>query len=151
MASPDAIQGYLARLERRLPASAWRRRTLAEVEDHLRSSAAEAAPAVGREEAERRAVERFGPAEALVRQLSVGSAAATVRRAGQLLALLFGTLAVASVGTWNGPWLTGQAAGWPESMATFLLVQVAWAAAAISWLRAWLSRHLVSLRPRSCA
>jgi hypothetical protein len=147
MPEQSAIERYVGRLERRLPRSAWRLRVLAEVEDHLRTATDLGRGELGRGEAERRAVERFGSVESLARQLSLDYAAGTVRRASQLHAVLFVALAGASLVTWNGPWLTGHAGGLPQTLATFVLVQVAWTAAGIAWLRAWLSGHLVHVPP----
>jgi hypothetical protein len=141
---PPPIDSYLRELRRRLPASPAAAGLVAEVEDHLRSSAAEHAGELGAEAAAGLAVIRFGPVESVARQLAGECALGLVRRACCLHAVLFGLLAVASLLTWSGIWLTGESVNWEAGMiGTFLLVQVAWTVAALTWLRAWLSRHRV--------
>jgi hypothetical protein len=68
----DLIEGYLDQLLTHLRGSATDvRRILAETEDHLRDATAElVAAGASKEEAQRRAIERFGPPRALARRFS---------------------------------------------------------------------------------
>jgi hypothetical protein len=91
-----AIEAYLDRLDvelrlKRVP----RRRLLAEVEDHLRSSATELSADAGVEEAERRAIERFGSAATVARGFAMVVAATSARRSTYWLGLAFLTYAAA--------------------------------------------------------
>ena len=89
------ISHYLGRLARELdfdPSLA--RRVVRELEDHLRE-AVERDPLVDRQEAERRAVARFGHPRALAAQFAVGSLAALSRRVGFAAVLLIGAVFIA--------------------------------------------------------
>ena len=68
----DLIEGYLDRLLGHLRGSAHDvRRILAEAEEHLRDAAAElVAAGASEEEAQRRAIERFGDPHAVARRFS---------------------------------------------------------------------------------
>ena len=70
--SADLIEGYLDRLLGHLRGSAHDvRRILAETEEHLRDATAElVAAGAGEEEAQRRAIERFGDPRAVARRFS---------------------------------------------------------------------------------
>jgi hypothetical protein len=162
MPDRDAVADYLDRLGSRLPRSRWRDDVLAEVADHLLSAVAEAAgpshgpshpaaPAAGGRaaltdtQARRRAVARFGAADALAAELVLEHTAGLVRRVSLVQALLFTLLAIGSLVTASGPLLIGYVSGLPQEFATFLLIQLAWTVAALSWGRAWLTRHLVTV------
>src|SRR5215217_2487440 len=97
--SADLIEGYLDRLLGHLRGSAHDvRRILAETEEHLRDATAElVAAGAGEEEAERRAIERFGDPRAVARRFSarlapVPPAAVAAELAGtaELLGRLYG-------------------------------------------------------------
>lgn len=91
------------------------RRALTEIEDHLRDSVAEqVAAGRGRTEAERRAVERFGPAETVARGLLAANAAGAGALLRRMLAALWlvGGVGLVVVGV-SGPavWLVGTVFG----------------------------------------
>jgi hypothetical protein len=134
------IERYLDDLGTRLPGGAWRRRALAEIEDHLLCSAADLAH-LGDEGAERQATTRLGSVDVVARSLAGDHAFGVVRASAALNALLLIGLLGVSLMTWSGPWLTGDSGDSPVgAVATFLLVQVAWTTSAVAWLRAWRSR-----------
>ena len=111
------IAAFLAELRRDLPAGPGRRRILAEVGAHLEDGA-EAARAAGLPgpDAERRAVERFGPPGDLARRLAADLAADGARGAAAVAALaLAGMVAlwvimgsVARTPPWPGAALPGE-------------------------------------------
>jgi hypothetical protein len=134
------IDRYLDELAGRLPAGAWRRRALAEIEDHLRCSAVDLGH-LGDEGAQREAAARLGSVDVVARSLAGDHAFDVVRGSAAVHALLLLALLGASLTTWNGPWLTGDSGDSPVgAIATFLLVQVAWTTSSLAWLRAWRTR-----------
>jgi hypothetical protein len=91
----DVIAAYLRELDAEVGPLPLRRRLLAEAEDHLRATAeALEAEGVDRAEAERRAVERFGAAEAVARRLRA-EVGARARRWGAWVVPLLVALYVA--------------------------------------------------------
>jgi hypothetical protein len=126
------IAAFLAELRRDLPAGSGRRRILAEVGAHLEDGA-EAARAAGLPppDAERRAVERFGPPGELARRLAADLAAEGARSAAAISALaLAGMVAlwivmgsVSRTPAWPG-------AALPEELRWPLLIT--WAAFAVA-------------------
>ena len=131
---PDAIADYLDRLEHELRLKrAPRRRLLAEVEDHLRSSAGELGAGLPADEAERRAVERFGAAAIVARHFAQTVAASSARRSSYWLGAAFVAYAATAVlfALTAGP----QFADFPQGAPTALALQVAAVAFAVSLVR----------------
>ena len=109
-----------------------RRRLLAEVEDHLRTSAAEL-DAEGVEEAERRAVERFGAAATVARGFATVVAATSARRSTYWLGLAFSTYAAACL--LFALTASSEFADFPQGAPSGLALQVAAVAFALSLVR----------------
>jgi HAAS len=130
------ITEYLLELldELRLPGRR-RRRIVAEVEDHLTTSAAELhASGLDPHAAEREAVRRFGPAAELAGAFVEQEAAAGGKRAARaagVLGVLFAALALGPAGH------TVDAQPFPSGLVHFFLAQVALVAAALTLLRLW--------------
>lgn len=130
-----AIEEYLGQLDaelrlKRVP----RRRLLAEVEDHLRSSAAELSAAVGAlEEAERRAVERFGAAATVARGFAMVVAATSARRSTYWLGLAFSAYSAAClVFAFTA---SSEFADFPQGATSALVLQVAAVAFVVGVIR----------------
>jgi hypothetical protein len=131
---PGEIADYLDRLERELRLRrAPRRRLLAEVEDHLRSSAGELAAELPAQEAERLAVERFGAAAIVARHFAQSVAASSARRSSYWLggAFLAYAGAVALFAVTAGP----EFADFPQGAPSALALQVVGVAFVVSILR----------------
>ena len=131
---PDAIADYLDRLEHELRLKrAPRRRLLAEVEDHLRSSAGELGADLPTHEAERRAVERFGAAAIVARHFAQTVAASSARRSSYWLGAAFVAYAATAVlfALTAGP----RFADFPQGAPSALALQVAAVAFAVSLVR----------------
>jgi HAAS domain-containing protein len=139
------IESYLRELEQRLPVTR-RRRFLKETEAHLVDCAERhVAAGASRDEAERLAVEAFGPPDELARQLAAGSALRVVRGATLVnlvvLASLLGPLYLIPENTLPpAPW--DHEPVWIERQqyAMVLLYLAAVALAAVSAIAAW-RRH----------
>jgi hypothetical protein len=130
-----AIDSYLESLDDELRlARAPRRRLLAEVKDHLRASADELAAEVEADEAERRAVERFGAAATVARGFAVAVAATSARRSTYGLALAFAAYASACLAF--ALTASSQFADFPQGAPSALALQVAVVALAVSLVRA---------------
>jgi hypothetical protein len=129
------ITDYLAELIGSLDVpAARRRRIIAEVEDHLQSTAA-GLHASGYEvdAAEREAVRRFGPAQALVQTFHEDEAARAARTAGRASLLLAALLVLTEV---NPPGiLTWGRAGFPAGVLGFVFGQIALVAAGLTLVR----------------
>ena len=129
-----AIDEYLVRLDvelrlNRVP----RRRLLAEVEDHLRTSATELRADAGVEEAEHQAVARFGAAATVARGFAMVVAATSARRSTYWLGLAFMTYAVSSLlFAFTAP---SEFADFPQGAPSGLALQVAAVALAVSLVR----------------
>ena len=131
---PGAIEVYLDRLEGELRLNrAPRRRLLAEVEDHLRTSATELNVDAGVEEAERRAVERFGAAATVARHFAMVVAATSARRSTYWLGLAFSTYAAACL--LFALTASSEFADFPQGAPSVLALQVAAVAFALSLVR----------------
>ena len=131
---PGAIEVYLDRLDRELRLNrAPRRRLLAEVEDHLRTSASELNVAAGVEEAERRAVERFGAAATVARHFAMVVAATSARRSTYWLGLAFSTYAAACL--LFALTASSEFADFPQGAPSVLALQVAAVSLAVSLVR----------------
>lgn len=130
----SAIDAYLDQLDvelrlNRVP----RRRLLAEVEDHLRTSATELSAHAEVEEAERRAVERFGAAATVARGFAMAVAATSARRSTYWLGLAFSTYAAACL--LFAFTASSQFADFPQGAPSGLALQVAAVAFALSLVR----------------
>lgn len=129
-----AIDVYLDRLDRELRLNRVpRRRLLAEVEDHLRSSATELNADSGVEEAERRAVDRFGAAATVARAFAMVVAATSARRSTYWLGLAFS--AYASACLLFALTASSEFADFPQGAPSGLALQVAAVAFALSLVR----------------
>lgn len=131
---PGAIGDYLDRLELELRLKrAPRRRLLAEVEDHLRSSADELGVDLPTEEAERRAVERFGSAATVARHFAQTVAASSALRSSYLLGAAFVAYAATVVlfALTAGP----EFADFPQGAPSSLALQVMGVAVAVTIVR----------------
>jgi hypothetical protein len=129
-----AIEAYLDRLDvelrlNRVP----RRRLLAEVEDHLRTSATELSAGAPVEEAERRAVECFGAAATVARGFAIAVAATSARRSTNWLGFAFSTYAVACL--LFALTASSEFADFPQGAPSGLALQVAAVAFALSLAR----------------
>ena len=132
---PGAIADYLDRLDHELRLKrAPRRRLLAEVEDHLRSSAGELGADLPAHEAERRAVERFGAAAIVARHFAQTVAASSARRSSYWLGAAFVAYAATVVlfALTAGP----QFADFPQGAPSALALQVVAVAFPVSLVRA---------------
>lgn len=130
-----AIDSYLDQLDVELRLTrAPRRRLLAEVEDHLRASAAEIAADTGVEGAELRAVERFGSAAAVARGFAVAVAATSARRSTHSLGLAFAAYVVACL--LFASTASSEFADFPQGAPSALALQFAAVAVAVSLVRA---------------
>lgn len=130
-----AIDSYLHQLDVELRLTrAPRRRLLAEVEDHLRASAAEIAADTEAEGAEIRAVERFGSAATVARGFAVSVAATSARRSTFSLWLAFSTYVVACL--LFASTASSRFADFPQGAPSALALQVAAVAVAVSLVRA---------------
>jgi hypothetical protein len=130
-----AIDSYLEQLDVELRLNkAPRRRLLAEVEDHLRASAAEIAADTGVEEAELRAVERFGSAATVARGFAVSVAATSARRSTYSLGLAFSAYVVACL--LFASVASSEFADFPQGAPSALALQFAAVAFAVSLVRA---------------
>ncbi len=120
--------------------SARRRRILAEVEDHLQSTAAELhAGGHDVDAAEREAVRRFGSAQALAQTFHEDEAAHTARTAGRAAVLLAALLVLTEV---NPPGiLTWGQAGFPAGVLGFVFGQIALAAGGLTLVRLYRARE----------
>jgi hypothetical protein len=129
-----AIDSYLEQLDAQLRLNkAPRRRLLAEVEDHLRASAAEMAADTGAEEAELRAVERFGSSATVARGFAVSVAATSARRSTYSLGLAFSAYVVACL--LFASTASPQFADFPQGAPSALALQFAAVAFAVSLVR----------------
>ena len=131
-----AIEVYLDLLDGELRLNrAPRRRLLAEVEDHLRTSATELNVDAALEEAERRAVERFGAAATVARHFAMVVAATSARRSTYWLGLAFTTYAVSSLlFAFTAP---PEFADFPQGAPSGIALQVAAVALAVSLVRSF--------------
>jgi hypothetical protein len=126
---PGAIPEYLDRLDQELRFKrAPRRRLLAEVEDHLRTSALE----LGSEEA---AVERFGAAATIARRFAHAVAATSARRSAHWVALAFA--AYAATATTFAATADPRFADFPQGAPTALTLQLAAVAVAVGIVRSF--------------
>jgi HAAS len=131
---PGAIADYLDRLELELRLKrAPRRRLLAEVEDHLRDSADELGADLPKEEAERRAVERFGAAATVARHFAQTVAASSALRSSYLLGAAFVAYAATVIlfALTAGP----EFADFPQGAPSSLALQVMGVAFAVTLVR----------------
>jgi hypothetical protein len=129
-----AIDSYLEQLDVELRLNkAPRRRVLAEVEDHLRASAAEIAADTGAEETELRAVERFGSAATVARGFAVSVASTSARRSTYSLGLAFTAYVVACL--LFASTASSQFADFPQGAPSALALQVVAVAFAVSLVR----------------
>ena len=141
---PTTIDSYLSDLRAQLPGDdRWREAILAEVEDHLRSTAAELGARVGSEQAEREAIERFGTVESIAGQLVAEYGVRVTRRTVGVLAVALAVYLVFSLKSNSGPFLTGHLGALLPTLAAFVLTQVAWTTLALTGLRALLTGHRV--------
>jgi hypothetical protein len=108
-------------------------RLLAEVEDHLRTSAAELNADAGLDEAERRAVERFGAAATVARGFAMVVAATSARRSTYWLGLAF--LTYAAGGLLFAFTASSEFADFPQGAPSALALQVAAVAFALGLVR----------------
>lgn len=132
------ITDFLAELGASLAVPVRRRRQiLAEVEDHLLSTAAELhAGGMAAVDAEREAVARFGAPGALGRELSAVDARRHILRAG------WSALPLGVVAGWLGlRGVVGLGASLPVALAGFVLAQTALVAGGLTAMRAWLVRR----------
>ncbi|MBV8954511.1 MAG: hypothetical protein JO179_10255 [Solirubrobacterales bacterium] len=134
------IDDYLQELEAtlRLPRRR-RRRILAEVRDHLQSTAAELRGAgLDPQAAQREAIRRFGDAPALARTFAEDEATSAVRAAGWTAVLLAALLVLAQA---NPPGLLTWTQGrFPAGLLAFVFGQVALLAAGLTLVRVWRAR-----------
>jgi hypothetical protein len=129
-----AIEDYLDRLDGELRVSRVpRRRLLAEVEDHLRTSATELSAEAGPDEAERRAVERFGAAAAVARSFAKVVATTSARRSTSWLVLAFSAYSAACL--LFAVTASSEFADFPQGAPSALALQVAAVAVAVSLVR----------------
>jgi HAAS len=129
-----AIEEYLDRLDAELRLNRVpRRRLLAEVEDHLRTSVAESDADAEVEEAERRAVARFGAAATVARAFAVVVAATSARRSTHWLGLAFSSYAAACL--LFAFTASSEFADFPQGAPSALALQVAAVAFALSLVR----------------
>ncbi len=135
------ITDYLAELIDLLDLpAARRRRIIAEVEDHLQSTAAELlASGYEVDSAEREAVRRFGPAQALVQTFHEDEAARAARTAGRASLLLAALLVLIEV-TPPGI-LTWGRGGFPAGLLGFVFGQIALVAGGLTLVRLYRSRE----------
>lgn len=128
------IAEYLDRLDHELRLKrAPRRRLLAEVEDHLRSSALELGGDVSEDEAELAAVERFGAAATVARRFAHAVAARSARRSAGWLGVAFAgyaALLVVFMAT-----ARPEFADFPQGAPSALALQIAALAVAVSLIR----------------
>jgi hypothetical protein len=130
-----AIDSYLEQLDVELRLNrAPRRRLLAEVEDHLRASSAEIGADTGAEEAELRAVERFGSAATVARGFAVSVAATSARRSTYSLGLAFSAYVVACL--LFASTASSRFADFPQGAPSALALQIVAVAFAVSLVRA---------------
>jgi len=140
----SAIADYLDRLDGELRLQrAPRRRLLAEVEDHLRSSALETGADVCEHEAERAAVERFGAAATVARRFAHTVAATSARRSVGRLGVAFAAYVAASAAFMATA--DPQFADFPQGAPSALALQIAAVAVAVSLIRSrrWRDSTLV--------
>jgi len=140
----SAIADYLDRLDGELRLQrAPRRRLLAEVEDHLRSSALETGGDVCEHEAERAAVERFGAAATVARRFAHTVAATSARRSVGRLGVAFAAYVAASAAFMATA--DPQFADFPQGAPSALALQIAAVAVAVSLIRSrrWRDSALV--------
>jgi hypothetical protein len=134
------IDDYLHELEAtlRLPRRR-RRRIVAEVRDHLQSTAAELrGSGLDPTAAEREAIRRFGDAPALTRTFAEDEATSAVRAAGWTAVLLAALLVLAQA---NPPGLVTWTQGrFPAGLLAFVFGQVALLAAGLTLVRVWRAR-----------
>jgi hypothetical protein len=129
-----AIEEYLDQLDAELRVNRVpRRRLLAEVEDHLRTSATELDADAGSEEAEHRAVARFGAAATVARGFAMVVAATSARRSTYWLGLAFSTYAAACL--LFAFTASSEFADFPQGAPSALALQVAAVAFALSLVR----------------
>jgi hypothetical protein len=129
-----AIEAYLDHLDRELRLNRVpRRRLLAEVEDHLRTCAAELRADAGVAEAERRAVERFGTAATVARGFAMVVAATSARRSTYWLGFAFSAYAGACVVF--AFTASSRFADFPQGAPSWLALQVGAVAFALSFVR----------------
>jgi hypothetical protein len=133
----DYLAGLIGALD--VPASR-RRRIIAEVEDHLQSTAAELhASGYEVDAAEREAVRRFGPVQALVQAFHEDEAARAARTAGRASLLLAALLVLIEV---NPPGiLTWGQAGFPAGVLGFVFGQIALVAGGLTVIRLYRARE----------
>ena len=135
------ITDYLIELSGSLDVpAARRRRIIAEVEDHLQSTAAELhASGYGTDAAEREAVRRFGSAQALAQTFHEDQAARAARTAGRASVLLAALLVLIEV-TPPGI-LTWGRAGFPAGVLGFVFGQIALVAGGLTVVRLYRARE----------
>ena len=135
------ITDYLIELSGSLDVpAARRRRIIAEVEDHLQSTAAELhAGGYGTDAAEREAVRRFGSAQALAQTFHEDQAARAARTAGRASVLLAALLVLIEV-TPPGI-LTWGRAGFPAGVLGFVFGQIALVAGGLTVVRLYRARE----------
>jgi hypothetical protein len=116
-----------------------RRRIVAEVRDHLQSTAAElGGSGLDPEAAEREAIRRFGDAPALARTFAEDEATSAVRAAGWTAVLLVTLLVLAQA---NPPGLVTWTQGrFPAGLLAFVFGQVALLAGGLTLVRVWRAR-----------
>jgi hypothetical protein len=129
-----AIEEYLELLDGELRLGrAPRRRLLAEVEDHLRTSATELSAGAGPDEAERRAVERFGAAATVARGFAKVVAATSAHRSTSWLVLAFSAYSAACLAfALTAP---SEFADFPQGAPSAIVLQVGAVAVAVSLVR----------------
>ncbi len=135
------ITDYLIELIGSLDVSAARRRRiLAEVEDHLQSTAAELhASGYDADAAEREAVRRFGSAQTLAQTFHENEAARAARTAGRVAVVLAALLVLIEV---NPPGiLTWGQAGFPAGVLGFVFGQIALVAGGLTLARLYRARE----------
>ena len=117
-----------------------RRRIIAEIEDHLQSTAAELhAGGYDVDAAEREAVRRFGPAQALVQTFHEDEAARSGRMAGRAAVFLAALLVLIEV---DPPGiLTWARAGFPAGVLGFVFGQIALVAGGLTLVRLYRARE----------
>lgn len=117
-----------------------RRRIVAEVRDHLQSTAAELrGSGLGPAAAEREAIRRFGDAPALALAFAEDEATSAVRAAGWTAVLLVTLLVLAQA---NPPGLVTWTQGrFPAGLLPFVFGQVALLAGGLTLVRVWRARH----------
>lgn len=134
---PPNIDAFLVNMRQQIPlVDAWWQRALAEVEDHLRSSAASWSDDLPMAEAEAKAVERFGTISTILQGLGAEYAYSLVRRYGLWLLALGAAFMMAALTSRNGPLLIGHIGQQPVlSMIILVLVQVGWFTALLTGVR----------------